>query len=80
MTELLNSTDDIYGNEHYFVRIGKSQHDDSSVDCYQIINKNTGVNEAETTILPQAILHAKQFSVGLDEESAIAIPDSVIAH
>ncbi len=76
----MTSTGEIYENEHYFLRVGKSVHDDTNADCYQLINKITGVNEAETTILPQAIAHAKQFSNGLDEESSIAIPESVIAH
>jgi len=80
MTSSVGEYGEIYDNTHYFIRIGESLLDDSKVPCYQVINKDTGINEAETTILPQAILHAKQFSQGLDEENTIAIPDTVITH
>jgi len=34
--------------------------------CYQVVNKNTGVVEVETSILPQAIKFLSDLQEGLD--------------
>lgn len=65
---------DIHENSHYFIQVGKSVHNDNSVDCYQIVNKKYGVVEAEFTVLPRAIDVADELEKDLLDASPIDIP------
>ena len=63
----------IYENTKYSITTGKSIHEDKEIICYHITNIETGVIEAETTILPKAIEFAKGYEemlVELDKDTA----------
>ena len=48
----------------YTLQCGPSSQDEQS--CYQIINKEFGVIEVETSILPQAMKYLMDLQAGLD--------------
>ena len=78
--QLMSNETVLYSNDNYEINIGDSIHDESSVPCYQIINKETKVVEAESTVYPTAIGYANQFSTGLNEVNAPAIPKVDFQH
>lgn len=57
-------SDPIRENQHYKIVVGVStmHQGDNPTECYQLINKETGVIETETTILPQALDWMEEFS------------------
>jgi len=57
----------VYENEFYFIKIGKSTHSDKSIMCYQVIHKEHGVIESETSVLGVAISNADDFAEGLKD-------------
>lgn len=58
----------VYENHHYVVKIGVSIHNtESELECYQIINREHDLIEAETTMLPSAIRTADELSGSLEE-------------
>ncbi len=68
----------------YTLDVGESK-EQKGVVCYQITNKNYGVVEVETNILPQALKYIEDLQVGLDarrdmkeEDSTTHIPKDVI--
>lgn len=58
----------VHENNNYIVQIGKSIHNENTIDCYQIVNRKYGVIEAETTMLPSALATADDLDESLDEE------------
>jgi hypothetical protein len=54
--------------QNYALSLGTSQ--DSGNACYQITNKDTGVVEIETYLLPQAIKQLPELQAALDAITA----------
>lgn len=73
----MTKSEAVFENNDYKVVVQPSMHMEKALDCYAVVNKNTGVTEAESTILPNAISHAKQFSDGLRELSDIVVAPDV---
>jgi hypothetical protein len=55
----------IYENNNYTVEVGEGAED--GLPTYHLINKEHGVIEAETSVLPQAISMATQFNDALEQ-------------
>lgn len=72
-------SDILHENDNYTVSIGKTIYGQGDWNCYQIVNKRTGIVEEEFTILPKAIVYADQFSNTLKAESPIMQPPEGIA-
>lgn len=76
LTEVL-VTEPLYENEVYNIEIGHSFNDGRRL--YLVVNKNTAVVEAETSVLPQAMQFAETFLAGLKEWDKRKIPGGGIA-
>lgn len=51
----------IYETIHYYVRIGKSVHTEGpTLDCYQIINKEFGIVESESSMWPAVVRNVEE--------------------
>ena len=55
-------TEHLYENEHYYIRLGNSEHSEKPIKCYQIINKEYDVVESESSVFPIAFSNATQFA------------------
>lgn len=72
-------TDPIRENQHYKIVVGESilHQGDNPTTCYQLVNKETGVVETETTILPQAMDWMEEFSRLLENPDSRNILDDL---
>lgn len=61
----------VHENDNYYVAVGESEHDENNIECYKIVNKKTGVTEAETTVLYRAIGIANECDEELTKLSPI---------
>lgn len=68
----------VFSDNNYKVVVGMSTHKPPSIECYQVINIETNVIEAETSILPQAIQYTKDFSEHLKATLDIVSQEHVI--
>ena len=58
----------VHTNNNYIVQIGESIHEtEKHINCYQIVNRQYGVIEAETTMLISAIDTANDLDERLEE-------------
>lgn len=70
----------VFDNKNYTVTIGESLYETQKFQCYQIINKETNVVEAETTVLPRAIGIANEYSEAVDELLQVKTERPIFAH
>ena len=68
---------ELYETPHYRVVIGASI-DEPSRNLYHLVNKETGVTEAEVTVLPQSIMMADEFTSMLDTIFADELADAPV--
>lgn len=65
--------------DKYKIVVGQStmHQGDDEVECYRLINKETGIVETETTILPQAIEWMEEFTRLLENPSSRTMMDDM---
>lgn len=65
MTHIIKST------KNYELSVGSAVGSNSTTRAYQVINKNYGVIEIETFLLPQALKHMRDLEAALDAQNDI---------